>query len=305
MGRGADSPELARRAARRGGERRRAHLDPRRRALSGCAGRAPVRDRPRRRPAHLPLGERRRRSRLRHHPHHPRRRPPCQRGSARRRVPVARRGAARLHPPRDRARRRRQALEARGRRVGRRSARRRVSAGGRRQHARPRGELRPRRGARHGRARGPVRHRPDRARRRTPRPGPPAIALGASPGPAGERRAGRRGAAVLPARDAGRRRRGDGGGSARRSHAGRGRRPGRVRPRCSRRAIDAAGAGGAPPWAPRAPRRGAGPRARRRAPPARNPAQACPARADREDDRARAWAILAALPRDEAVRRAA
>ena len=65
-----------------------------------------VRDRARRRPPHLSLGDRRRRSRLRDHPRHPRRRPPRQRGPARRRVPRARRRAARLHPPRRRPRRR-------------------------------------------------------------------------------------------------------------------------------------------------------------------------------------------------------
>ena len=131
--------------------------------------------------------------------------------------------------------------------------------------------------------------RPDRPRRRAPRPGPPAVALGAAPGPRWGTPSssppsspfcppGTPAAAVEAMAPA-----------LRGAHT-------LVEAAelvacvldAPRRALDAARAGRAPPRASRAARRDAGPRARRRAAPARDPAAAGAARADGPDDRARA-----------------
>ena len=302
LGRGAGPPELARRAARRGRERRRAHVDPRRRALPGRARGAAVRDRPRRRPADLPLGERRGRSRLRHHPRHPRRRPPRQRGPARRRR-SGRSAPSRRSSSTTRSIARRRRASSRSARATHRSPtcappgirRRRSSTCSDCVASSGPGEVLDMDGL-------VARFDPDRIARGDvqPRPGPPAVALGAAPG---------RGcgnaelvAAVLP-------------------FCTPGTPPAAVEAMAPAlrgahtlveaaelvacvldapaEPLDAARAGRAPPRAPRAARRGAGPRARRRAAPARDPAQAGAARADGPDDRARALG----RPRRAAARR--
>ena len=105
-------------------------------------------------------------------------------------------------------------------------------------------------------------------------------------------------------RDAGRRRRGDGSGAPRRTHAGRGGGAGRMRARHARRAATlpelAELRRDLPEQLDEMQARELVDELRRRGIPLKGPA-----RADRATNGPELWAVLAALPRDEAVRRAA